>query len=171
MGAPCDKGVSVRRIRVMRQLACAAVAMSALSSCSPASTSPAAGVADQTVPARAVTATTQATPSPSKTSSNSTSVTDMKPPTPTGAKAMESVGQALGAKIAFYAIAKAAGLNDSTKMDQLASGICTRIASKEPATVGPWMRDNFRLRGDVAAKVAIAAIEFHCPQFKSLIGS
>ncbi|MDN5769245.1 MAG: hypothetical protein L0H96_26270 [Humibacillus sp.] len=77
----------------------------------------------------------------------------------------------MGAKIAFYAIAKAAGMNDSAKMDDLAKGVCSRIESGKQATVGPWMKETFKLDGDVAAKVAIAAIEIQCPQFKSLIGN
>ena len=77
----------------------------------------------------------------------------------------------MGAKIAFYAIAKAAGLNDSAKMDELAAGICSRIESGKPDTVGPWMKDDFQLTGDVAAKVAIAAVASDCPEYKSLLGS
>ena len=97
---------------------------------------------------------TSATPSPTETSTN----------------AAESLGAAIGAKIAFYAIAKTAGVNESAKMDELAGGICSRIESGKPATVGPWMEDAFQLRGDVAARVAIAAIEFQCPEFKSRVG-
>ena len=77
----------------------------------------------------------------------------------------------MGAKIAFYAIAKTAGLNNSDKMDELAAGICSRIESGKPDTVGPWMKDVFQLTGDVAAKVAIAAVTSDCPEYKSLLGS
>lgn len=76
----------------------------------------------------------------------------------------------MGAKIAFYAVAKAAGMDDSAKMDELASGICSRIESGKPDEVGPWMKDTFKLDGDVAAKVAVIAIEVQCPEFKSLMG-
>jgi hypothetical protein len=84
---------------------------------------------------------------------------------------VESLGHDVGAEIAFYAIAKAAGMDDSAKMDELASGICSRIESGKPATVGSWMADTFRLKGDVAGKVAVAAIVFACPEYKSQIGS
>jgi hypothetical protein len=83
---------------------------------------------------------------------------------------VESLGEQMGAKIAFYAAAKAAGMTESAKMDELASGICTRIESGEPGAVGPWMKDAFQLEGDVAAKVAVIAIEVHCPEFKSQMG-
>ena len=92
-------------------------------------------------------------------------------PTATGSNAAESLGKEMGAKIAYYAIAKAAGMNESAKMDELASGICSRIRLGKAATVGPWMQDNFHLKGDIAARVAIAAIDFQCPEFKSLVGS
>ena len=77
----------------------------------------------------------------------------------------------MGAKIAFYAIAKAAGMKASAKMDALADGICSRIKSGKPETVGPWLKDAFEINGDVAAKVAIAAITSGCPEYKSLVGS
>jgi hypothetical protein len=92
-------------------------------------------------------------------------------PTATATNDAESLGEGLGAKIGFYAIAKAAGLNDSAKMDELAAGICSRIESGKPDTVGPWMKEVFQLTGDVAAKVAIAAVTSHCPEYKSLFGS
>ena len=76
----------------------------------------------------------------------------------------------MGAKIAFYAAAKAAGMDDSAKMDELASGICSRIEGGKPGDVGPWMKDTFKLEGDVAAKVAVMAIEVNCPEFKSSMG-
>ena len=84
---------------------------------------------------------------------------------------MEAVGEKLAAKIAYYAVAKAAGMNDSAKMDELAKGICGRIEAGKPSTVGSWMKNDFRLKGDVAAKVAVAAILFECPKYKALIGS
>lgn len=40
---------------------------------------------------------------------------------------------------------KQAGLDDSAKMDELASGICSRIESGKADTVGPWMKDTFTL--------------------------
>ena len=83
---------------------------------------------------------------------------------------MEALGEQMGAKIAFYAVAKAAGMDDSAKMDELASGICSRIEASKADAVGPWMKDTFQLEGDVAAKVAVIAIEFQCPEFKSLMG-
>lgn len=76
----------------------------------------------------------------------------------------------MGAKIAYYAVAKAAGMDDSAKMDELASGICSRIESGKPDTVGPWMKDTFQLEGDTAGKVAVTAIEFQCPEFTSQMG-
>lgn len=76
----------------------------------------------------------------------------------------------MGAKIAFYAVAKAAGMNDSAKMDELAEGICSRIKKGNPETVGQWMKDTFQLTGDVAAKVAIAGVTSNCPEYKSLVG-
>lgn len=84
---------------------------------------------------------------------------------------MESVGEALGEKIAFYAIAKAAGMTDSAKMDELASGVCSRIESGDAPTVGQWMEEAFQLTGDGAAAVAVAAIESTCPEYASLVGS
>ncbi|KAB7739385.1 hypothetical protein GA707_20435 [Nostocoides sp. F2B08] len=84
---------------------------------------------------------------------------------------MESVGEALGEKIAFYAIAKAAGMTDSAKMDELASGVCSRIESSDAATVGQWLEEAFQLTGDGAAGVAVAAIEASCPEYASLVGS
>lgn len=76
----------------------------------------------------------------------------------------------MGAKFAFYAVAKAAGMNDSAKMDELAEGICSRIKKGKPDTVGPWMKDTFQLTGDVAAKVAIAGVTSNCPEYQSLVG-
>jgi hypothetical protein len=92
-------------------------------------------------------------------------------PTPTTTNQAEALGEGAGEKIAFYAIAKAAGLNDSAKIDDLAKGICDRIKAGKPNTVGPWMKDTFQLTGDVAAKVAIAAVTSSCPEYKSLFGS
>ena len=77
----------------------------------------------------------------------------------------------MGAKIAFYAVAKTAGMSDSAKMDELAQGICSRIKAGKPDTVGQWMKDTFQLTGDIAAKVAIAAVTSDCPEYKSLVGS
>jgi hypothetical protein len=76
----------------------------------------------------------------------------------------------MGAKIGFYAVAKAAGMTETAKMDELATGICSRIESGQPGDVGPWMKDTFQLEGDVAAKVAVTAIEVQCPELKSKMG-
>jgi hypothetical protein len=108
---------------------------------------------------------------PVQTSSTMGVSTPTKATSTASSKAMEAVGEKLAAKIAFYAVAKAAGMNDSAKMDELAKGICGRIEAGKPATVGPWMKNNFHLKGDVAAKVAVAAILFECPKYKSLLGS
>ena len=120
--------------------------------------------------ATAAGATASQGPLAVETSSSTSATTPVTTP-PAATNAAESLGEALGAKIAFYAIAKAAGMSDSAKIDELASGICRRIESGKPATVGPWMAGTFQLKGDVAAKVAVAAIEFSCPQYKSMIGS
>lgn len=90
---------------------------------------------------------------------------------PTATNEAEAVGEAMGAKIVFYAAAKAAGMNDSATMDDLAAGVCSRIDSGAPESVGQWLEDTFGLTGDVAAAVAVAAIEFQCPEFSSLVGS
>lgn len=104
----------------------------------------------------------QAPPSPSASANG---------PSPTSTDtSVESLGEEMGAKIAYYAVAKAAGLTESAKMDELASGICSRITSGKPGDVGPWMKDAFQLEGDVAAKVAVVAIEVHCPEFKAQMG-
>lgn len=130
----------------------------AVSGCSsPSST----GASSQ--PAGTALASASQDPPAAGASSSPSSTTSAITPTP-ATNAAESVGQELGAKIAFYAIAKAAGIDESAKIDALASGICSRIESGKPATVGPWMADTFQLEGDVAAKVALAAIEFACPQ-------
>lgn len=76
----------------------------------------------------------------------------------------------MGSKIVFYAAAKAAGMDDSAKMDELADGICSRIRDGKPTEVGPWMKDDFKLEGDVAAKVATIAIQAVCPEFSSMMG-
>ncbi|GGB91134.1 hypothetical protein GCM10011314_33720 [Knoellia flava] len=92
-------------------------------------------------------------------------------PSPTSTDtSVESLGEQMGAKIAFYAVAKAAGMTESAKMDELAAGICSRIGAGKPEDVGPWMKDTFKLEGDVAAKVAVTAIEVQCPEFKSKMG-
>lgn len=77
----------------------------------------------------------------------------------------------MGAKIAFYAVATTAGMNDSAKIDELAEGICSRIEAGKPETVGSWMKDTFQLTSDVAAKVAIAAVTSDCPEYELLVGS
>ncbi|WP_147063487.1 hypothetical protein [Knoellia locipacati] len=110
--------------------------------------------------------TTAAAPQASPSSTLSTSS-----PSPTSsASGAESAGQEMGAKIGFYAVAKAAGMTETAKMDELASGICTRIGSGKAGEVGPWMKDTFGLEGDVAAKVAVITIEVQCPEFKSKMG-
>ena len=91
-------------------------------------------------------------------------------PTATSTNGAEALGESMGAKIAFYAVAKAAGMNDSAKMDELAEGICSRIEKGKPDTVGQWMKDTFQLTGDTAAKVAIAAVTSDCSEYKSLVG-
>ncbi len=151
--------------------AAAALVVTGVTGCSSTSTSP-----PTTATSRPPTATTpmggaSSTPVPDATSTDPSTTTNTSPtPTTTGTNAAESLGKDVGAKIAFYAIAKAAGMNDSEKMDELAEGICSRIESGKQGTVGPWMKDTFQLGGDVAAKVAITAIEVQCPQFKSLVG-
>ena len=112
----------------------------------------------------AATATPQASQSPTPSTSSPS-------PTPTSTKtSVESLGAEMGARIAFYAVAKAAGMTETAKMDELASGICSRIESGKADTVGPWMKDTFKLEGDVAAKVAVTAIEVQCPEYKSKMG-
>lgn len=162
----------------MKYLASAALIVTAVAGCSSTPTTPAIGSTSQpsttTTPAASATSTSavgEVSSSPSTTTSDSTRTSDSATPTVTGTDAAESLGQEVGAKIAFYAIAKAAGMNESAKMDELAKGICSRIESGKPATVGAWMDDTFQLKGDVAGKVAIAAIVFECPKFKSLLGS
>lgn len=93
-------------------------------------------------------------------------------PTPdaTTRDSAEALGEGLGAKTVFYAVAKAAGMNESAKMDALAEGICSRIKQGQPDTVGQWMKATFQLEGDTAAKVAIAAVASDCPEYKSLVG-
>ena len=148
----------------MKRLAIAALVVTAAAGCSSTSTtSPTGATPPASTDSSSVSELTSSTPS--ATTSDSTT------PTATATNEAESVGEGMGAKIAFYAIAKTAGLNDSAKMDQLAAGICSRIESGKPDTVGPWMKDAFQLSGDVAAKVAIAAVTSDCPEYKSLLGS
>lgn len=112
----------------------------------------------------ATTITTAPQASPSSTPSASS-------PSPTAtASSVESLGKEMGAKIGFYAVAKAVGMTETAKMDELAAGICSRIGSGKAGEVGPWMKDTFQLEGDVAAKVAVIAIEVQCPEFKSKMG-
>ena len=148
--------------------AAATIAVAVITGCSSTS-SPTNNATSRIASAPTTSASAGTTPVPRGTSpdpaGDSTVTTSNKP------DGAESVGTALGGKIAFYAVAKAAGMNDSAKMDALAEGICTRIKSGNPATVGPWMKDTFELQGDVAAKVAIAAITAECPKYKSLVGS
>ena len=147
----------------MKRLAIAALLVAA-AGCSSTTTSSPTGA----TPA----ASAGSSPASGSTSSTPTATTsDSTTPTATATDDAESLGEGMGAKIGFYAIAKAAGLNDSAKMDELAAGICSRIESGKPDTVGPWLQDDFQLTGDVAAKVAIAAVTSDCPEYKSLFGS
>ena len=142
----------------------APVLLAALVGCSSDSTSSTDAGPASTSPTSAQTPTAATSNSPAPSTS---AVTSSPTSTPTS---VESLGAQMGAKIAFYAAAKAAGMTESAKMDELASGICTRIESGKPEAVGPWMMDAFQLEGDVAAKVAVVAIEVHCPEFKSQMG-
>lgn len=63
------------------------------------------------------TASGAATPTPSATVSNEVT------PSQDSTNAAESLGEDLGAKIAFYAVAKDAGVEDGAKMDELADGV------------------------------------------------
>ena len=148
----------MKRLAIAALLATAAAGCSSTSSTSPTGATPAASTGSSSV-----SGSTSSTPS--ATTSESTT------PNETASNEAESLGEDMGAKIAFYAIAKTAGLNNSDKMDELAAGICSRIESGKPDTVGPWMKDVFQLTGDVAAKVAIAAVTSDCPEYKSLLGS
>ena len=138
--------------------------LAALVGCSSDST-PSTGAGATPTSAASAPTPTPATPTPPTPSASVGSPA----PTSTDTSA-ESLGEQMGAKIAFYAVAKAAGMTESAKMDELASGICSRIESGKPADVGPWVKDTFDLEGDVAAKVAVIAIEVHCPEFKSQMG-
>lgn len=108
-------------------------------------------------------------------SSTSADPSSSAEPTPEASTAAgdtpESVGEAFGGKIFFYAVAKEAGLTDMAAMDELANGICSRITAGEPTTVGPWMKETFNLEGDLAAKVAIVAVQATCPEHSSLFDS
>jgi hypothetical protein len=148
----------------MKRLAIAALLVAAATGCSSTSN----------------TSSTGATPAESRTSSPVSGVTSSTPsattsnsptPTATATNEAESLGEGMGAKIAFYAVAKTTGMDDSAKMDELAQGICSRIKAGKPDTVGQWMKDTFQLTGDIAAKVAIAAVTSDCPEYKSLVGS
>lgn len=153
----------------MKHLVVAALVVAAATGCS--SNSVTASTAAPTQVATADAPSARPTPSRVPASSSASSPTpDMTTATSSSSNGAEAVGEKLGGKIAFYAAAKAAGVDDSTKMDELARGICDRIESGKPATVGPWMKDAFHLRGDVAAKVAVVAILSECPKFKSLVG-
>lgn len=110
-------------------------------------------------PSRVPALTPASSPTPDVTTATSSTSNDAK-----------AVGEKSGGKVAFYAVAKAAGMDDSAKMDELARGICDRIESGKPATVGPWMKNAFHLKGDIAARVAVVAILSECPKFKSLVG-
>ena len=145
----------------MKRLAVAALVAIAATGCSSTST-----------PGATPTASASSTPTSGAISLTPSAPTSKRStPTAAATNEPESLGQGMGAKIAFYAIAKAAGMNDSAKMDELADGVCSRIKSGKPDTVGPWLKDSFHLNGDVAAKVAIAAITSGCPEYKSLVGS
>ena len=147
--------------RSMKRLAVAALVVISATGCSSTS-----------APGATPTASVGSTPTSGATSlTPSASMSKSSTPTATATNEAESLGQGMGAKIAFYAIAKAAGMNDSAKMDELADGICSRIKSGKPDTVGPWMKDAFQLNGDVAAKIAVAAITSDCPEYNSLVGS
>lgn len=144
----------------MKRLAVAALVVISATGCSSAPTP------------SATPTSASSTPTSGSTSLSPNAPTSKRPtPTATASDKAESVGESMGTKIAFYAIAKAAGMNDSAKMDELADGICSRIKSGKPDTVGPWMKDAFQLNGEVAAKVAVAAITSECPEYKSLVGS
>ena len=150
-----------------RTAVAAALLVIAVSGCSSSATSETAGAPQDASP---TTVATTSTPSSSAETTAAPSATDGAAST-TGTDTMESVGEALGEKIAFYAIAKAAGMTDSAKMDELASGVCSRIESGDAASVGQWMEETFQLTGDGAAGVAVAAIESTCPEYASLVGS
>lgn len=146
----------------MKRLAIAALLGDAATGCSSTST---------TSPTAASNSGSAAVSSGSGKASPTASATTISSPTPTATSTdeAEAVGETLGAKIAFYAVTKAAGMNDSAKMDELAEGICSRIEKGKPETVGQWMKDTFQLTGDTAAKVAIAAVTSHCSEYKSLV--
>lgn len=149
--------------RTMTRLVIPAILVfAAATGCSSTSTTSSTGATLATTSSSAK-ASVVATPSASETVSAET--------TPSQTSAAESLGEDIGAKIGFYAIAKAAGMDDSAKMDQLAEGVCSRIDSGKQNTVGAWLEDSFQLTGDVAAKVAIAAITFQCPEYQSRVGS
>lgn len=80
----------------------------------------------------------------------------------------------LGAKIAYYAAAKAAGITESAKADTLAEELCTRINTDHSAeglkSVGAWLKDAHGLTGNAAALVAVSGVKYQCPQYSSLLG-
>ena len=84
----------------------------------------AAATGCSTTPSTSSTGATPATTSPSTTASvvatPTSSETASTETTPSQPSAAESLGQDIGAKIGFYAVAKAAGMDDSAKMDQSA---------------------------------------------------
>ena len=146
----------------MTRVTLAVLVVIAATGCSSTSTSSSTG-ATPAATSGSARASVVATPTTSETASPET--------TPSQTSAAESLGQDIGAKIGFYAVAKAAGMDDSGQMDQLAQGVCGRIESGKQNTVGAWLDDSFQLTGDVAAKVAIAAIAFQCPEYQSRVGS
>lgn len=160
-GPDSTAGNQVHHTRNVKRPAIAALIVIAATGCSSTSTpnTPPTSTASAT-PTSGASSLTTPSASMSKSSTTAT-VTDEA----------ETLGQGVGTKIAYYAIAKAAGMNDSAKMDELADGTCSRIKSGKADTVGPWVKDAFQLEGDVAAKVAIAAITSQCPEYKSLVGS
>lgn len=150
--------------RTMKRLAISAALLVVVAAgcSSPSTTSPTAASPSVSAVPSSGSGTTSSTPSATISSSPT--------PTATSTNGAEALGEGLGAKIAFYAVAKAAGMDDSAKMDELAEGICSRIEKGEPDTVGQWMKDTFQLSGDTAAKVAIAAVTSDCSEYKSLVG-
>ena len=150
--------------RTMKRLAISAALLVVVAAgcSSPSTTSPTAASPSVSAVPSSGSGTTSSTPSATISSSPT--------PTATSTNGAEALGEGLGAKVAFYAVAKAAGMDDSAKMDELAEGICSRIEKGEPDTVGQWMKDTFQLSGDTAAKVAIAAVTSDCSEYKSLVG-
>lgn len=110
--------------------AVAALLVTVVTGCSSASTSPTTAETSRPPTATTPASSASSTPLPGATSTDPSATTDNSPtPTATGPNVAESLGQDMGAKIAFYAIAKAAGMNDSAKMDDLAKDVCSRVES------------------------------------------